>query len=81
MDTGTPSKKQTFGQKAVGASFNPSGDDAVAKCKQTFADAIDQLKEFSDKSHSEEAMALAELAIRDIQKVQMLAVKALTWKD
>ncbi len=35
--------EQTFGQKAVGLSFNPSGDDEVGKAKQIFANAIDQL--------------------------------------
>jgi hypothetical protein len=35
----------TFGQKAVGLNFNPSNDDAVGQCKQTFANAIDQLND------------------------------------
>lgn len=33
---------QTFGQKAVGLSFNPSGDDAVSTAKTDYAKIIDQ---------------------------------------
>ena len=36
----------TFGEKAVGLSFNPSGDDAVAQCKKEFAVVIDRMNEF-----------------------------------
>ena len=34
----------TFGQKAVGLQFNPSGEDNVTKAKQLMADAIDLLE-------------------------------------
>jgi len=74
--------KQTYGQKAVGLSFNPSGDDAVARCKQMFADAIDQMKQLRDNAgHSPEQARLASVAITEAQCAQMWAVKALTWKD
>ena len=39
----------TFGQKAVGLSFNPSGEDNVTKAKQLMAEAIDLL----EKDHAE----------------------------
>lgn len=74
-------QRQTFGQKAVGATFNPSGDDAVARCKQTFADAIDQLDQLRARSGSSEVRRLASVAITEAQTAQMWAVKALTWKD
>ena len=46
--------QQTFGQKAVGLSFNPSGDDAVSECKQHFADAIDQMNDLRNSASSPE---------------------------
>jgi hypothetical protein len=71
---------QTPGQKAVGLSFNPSGDDAVTRCKQIFADAIDQMSELRLAGTPEQAR-LASIAITEAQGAQMWAVKALTWKD
>jgi hypothetical protein len=73
--------EQTFGQKAVGLSFNPSGDDAVATCKQTFADAIDQMDELRSTTGSSEQRRVASVAITELQGAQMWAVKALTWRD
>ena len=71
----------TFGEKAVGLSFNPSGDDAVHKVKKAYADIIDQLNEFRDAQGRTEAARLASIAITEAQGAQMWAVKALTWKD
>ena len=73
--------QQTFGQKAVGLSFNPSGDDAVAQCKQRFADAIDQMNDLRTSSSSPEVKRMASVAITEMQTAQMWAVKALTWQD
>lgn len=73
--------EQTFGQKAVGLSFNPSGDDAVGQCKQSFADLIDQMNDLRINSESGEQKRLASVAITEAQGAQMWAVKALTWKD
>lgn len=72
---------QTFGQKAVGLAFNPSGDDAVSKCKQIFAEAIDQMHELRSSSDSNEVKRMASVAITEAQAAQMWAVKAITWKD
>lgn len=72
---------QTYGQKAVGLSFNPSGDDAVGNCKQGFADLIDQINSLRAASISQEQKRLASVAITEMQTAQMWAVKALTWKD
>ena len=74
------SEQQSFGQKAVGLSFNPSNDDAVAKCKQTFAQAIDQLNALRVTSEDPEVKRLASVAITEAQGAQMWAVKAITWK-
>ncbi|MCE6992088.1 hypothetical protein [Dyadobacter sp. CY323] len=72
---------QTFGQKAVGLTFNPSGDDAVGKAKQTFADAIDQLNDLRTSTNSPEVKRMCSVAITEAQTAQMWAVKAITWKD
>lgn len=75
---------QTYGEKAVGLSFNPSGDDAVANCKQIFAKAIDQMAELRREAIAagdSEKIRLASVAITEAQSAQMWAVKALTWKD
>ena len=71
----------TYGQKAVGLSFNPSGDDAVSTCKQGFATLIDQMNDLRSNSFSPEQKRLASIAITEAQTAQMWAVKALTWKD
>lgn len=74
----------TFGQKAVGVRFNPSGMNEVDKCKQSFAELIDQLNDFrNDKnpSLSSEAKRHASIAITELESAQMRAVKALTWVD
>lgn len=75
------SEQLTFGQKAVGLTFNPSGDDAVAKCKQIFADAIDQMNDLRKATGSQEQGRLASIAITELQGAQMWGVKALTWRD
>ena len=79
--SGHISDQLSFGQKAVGLSFNPSGDDAVAKCKQIFADAIDQMNELREAAGRSEQARLASVAITELQGAQLWAVKALTWRD
>lgn len=74
-------KQLTFGQKAVGLSFNPSGDEAVTRCKQGFADLIDQMNDLRNNSESAGAKRHASTAITQMEDVQMRAVKALTWRD
>lgn len=73
---------QTFGQRAVGLSFNPSGLDAVGKAKQTCADAIDQMNDLrSDPATSQGVKRHASTAITMLEDAQMRMVKALTWRD
>jgi hypothetical protein len=71
----------TYGQKAVGLSFNPSGDDKVARVKQMYADIIDMMDDLRTSAGRGEAGRLASIAITEAQAAQMWAVKALTWKD
>lgn len=73
--------KLSFGQKAVGLNFNPSGDDAVGLAKQKFADVIDQLNDLRNTTESGEVKRMCSVAITEAQTAQMWAVKAITWKD
>ena len=43
MDDNTQ-RTLTFGERAVGLTFNPSGDPAVHECKAGFAKLIDQMR-------------------------------------
>jgi len=70
----------TYGQRAVGLKFNPSNDDEVGKCKQGFADLIDQLTEERANTENPETKRLCSIAITEAQGAQMWAVKAITWK-
>lgn len=71
----------TFGQKAVGLTFNPSNNPEVDKCKRIFADAIDQMNELRSKSNGPGQARHASVAITMIEDAQMRAVKAITWQD
>ena len=88
----TPKKENmeelTFGQKAVGLQFNPSGEDNVTKAKQLMADAIDLL----EKDHAEKTdngsmtsswtrNVFRTAAFNAIVAAQMALVKYLTWKN
>lgn len=70
----------TFGEKAVGLAFNPSGDKAVETCKKNCANLIDQMHEVRTKTTDSEQARLASVAITELQGAQMWAVKALTWR-
>ena len=72
----------TFGEKAVGLTFNPSGDSAVNTTKKYFAQIIDDMNSLrSDPTASGESKRLFSIAITEAQAAQMWAVKAITWKD
>lgn len=74
----------TFGEKAVGISFNPGGNQEVSDCKNAFAAIIDKLNDrrmaaqaVSDRG---EEIRLLSVAITEAQAAQMWAVKAITWQ-
>lgn len=71
----------TFGQKAVGLSFNPSGDDKVHAVKNLYAAIIDRLNAIRVESEDPEVKRLCSVAITEAQGAQMWAVKAITWKS
>lgn len=70
----------TFGGKAVGLSFNPSGDPLVNSIKVLYANIIDILNNERGLDRSERARLLS-VAITEAQTAQMWAVKAITWKE
>ena len=73
--------KLTFGQKLVGISFNPAGDEKVNKAKQLCADLADLLNdENNSKESSQFSQRLFSHAIGEILNAQMNVVKVLTLK-
>lgn len=69
----------TFGQKAVGLTFNPSGNEKVDKVKQSFADIIDMIEDITALSYL--GNTLKGMAIRACIKAQMAVVKYITFKE
>ncbi len=75
-------RELTFGEKAVGLTFNPGGDPRVTATKEAFAAMIDAMHGFRNlPTTSPEAKRLASVSITELQGAQMWAVKALTWRD
>jgi hypothetical protein len=72
---------RTYGEKAVGLDFNPSGDPAVNKAKTAYAEIIDQLAEIRDTTADPERKRLCSVAVTEAQGAQMWAVKAITWRE
>lgn len=73
-------KQLTYGEKAVGLSFNPSGDFTVEVIKRQFAEIIDTLNNHRKVADSQEVQRMLSIAITEAQTAQMWAVKAVTWK-
>lgn len=71
----------SFGQKAVGISFNPSGDKMVEAIKLASAHLIDLCNGLREQSESSDVKRMFSVAITEAQTAQMWAVKAATWKD
>lgn len=69
----------TFGERAVGLSFNPGGNEAVNKIKRQFADIIDTLNDAREETEDREVARQLSVAITESQTAQMWAVKAVTW--
>lgn len=72
-------RELTFGEKAVGLTFNPSGNAAVQLCKEQFAKVIDSLNDARNATVDGEQKRLFSVAITEAQTAQMWAVKAITW--
>jgi hypothetical protein len=73
--------EMSFGEKAVGLSFNPSGDPLVNELKTLYAQIIDELNDRREESDNPESKRLYSIAINEAQSAQMWAVKAVTWRS
>lgn len=79
-------RELTFGEKAVGLSFNPSKNPAVDEAKELSARLIDLVEEHSNKldkniMRSWMFNVLRTQAINLLIGAQMAVVKFLTWND
>ena len=81
-------RPQTFGEKAVGITFNPSGSDEVHEAKMLAAKQIDLLEKVHNKATDNgKAMSswvrnvLRTQAFNLLISAQMALVKYITWKD
>lgn len=77
-------RELTYGEKAVGITFNPGGSQNVNQIKILAANLIDEIYDQHvapiPEVRNGEVVAQAILAIRRIQEGQMWAVKAATWQ-
>ena len=72
-------RELTFGERAVGISFNPSQNPEVREIKEKSATLIDLLHAARTQSLDPEKGRMFSLAITELQTAQMWAVKAITW--
>jgi len=79
-DNSKASAELTFGERAVGISFNPGGDPTVNAIKQKCAEIIDLYNDARSNSSDPEVKRMYSVAITEIQTGQMWGVKAATWK-
>ena len=71
----------TYGEKAVGLTFNPSGDEKVAVIKKAYAGVIDTLNDLRTEVGPGEKGRLLSVAITEAQTAQMWAVKGITFAN
>lgn len=76
----TAQRELTFGEKAVGLTFNPGNDPQVDAIKAACATLIDQLNDLRNNTQSGDMKRMYSEAITNTQTGQMWAVKAITWK-
>jgi hypothetical protein len=76
----TVSREMTFGEKAVGLTFNPGGHEKVNAIKLKQAEYIDLLNQYREETTNGEIKRQLSVAITEAQTSQMWAVKAVTWQ-
>jgi hypothetical protein len=88
MESNDTQRELTFGEKAVGLTFNPSGDEKVNRAKRLMADALDLLKEVeAEKTDGGKAMSSWEAnvfrtnAFNKIVDAKMALVNYITWNN
>ena len=80
MDTQpTTQRELTYGEKAVGLTFNPSGDPKVQEVKELYAKIIDLINDLRTPDRGEKQRLLS-VAITEAQTAQMWAVKGITYQ-
>ena len=80
MNAPTAVRAQTFGERAVGLTFNPRGDPVVNDLKSLYAQVIDRAHNLREASTDPEVKRMCAVAITEAQTSQMWAVKAATWR-
>lgn len=73
-------REMTYGEKAVGLDFNPSGNQQVHDIKASYAKVIDVLNDLRNETENGEVKRQCSIAITEAQTAQMWAVKAVTYK-
>lgn len=73
-------REMTYGEKAVGLAFNPSGDSKVQEVKELYAKIIDVCNDLRTESGQGEKGRLLSVAITEAQTAQMWAVKGITYQ-
>lgn len=71
----------SFGQKAVGLTFNPSNKPEVQQIKERAAAFIDTCNDYRSATDDGEVKRQLSVAITEAQTAQMWAVKAVTWTN
>lgn len=80
--TPTNNTELTFGQKLVGFTFNPSGDDKVTRIKTLCAELADIIHiEGCSKNGTYLANFIHQKALGEISNASMNAVKYITFKE
>ena len=74
-------KVLSYGERAVGLTFNPSNSPLVDKLKRLSANFIDQCNDIRASTDDPEITRMMSIAIAESQAAQMWAVKAATWQS
>ena len=75
-----PGPNLSFGQRAVGITFNPGGNPLVNAIKEKAAEYIDVLDAQRGLTTNPEIKRQLSIAITEAQTSQMWAVNAVTWQ-
>jgi hypothetical protein len=83
MDNTNTARTMTYGELAVGLSFNPSSGSEIGDHVQTIklecAAVIDTLNNLRNNTDNGEKKRMYSVAITELQTAQMWGVKAVTW--
>lgn len=78
---GQTMREPTYGEQAVGITFNPANDPVVQKIKTLYAEIIDICDATRKEAVQSEKGRLLSVAITEAQTAQMWAVKGVTYKN